>query len=113
MYTSIIRYIYVIIVGVFFCAGSVSADSQLEWQEKVDRAVIEKMDGEELDFLVLFEEQADLSLAGTLKTKLEKGTFVYETLREVFERTQPPVVAILEELRRTRPFWLMGLEHLR
>ena len=24
-----------------------------------------------------------------------------------------PVVAILEELRRTRPFWLMGLEHLK
>jgi serine protease AprX len=110
VYSSIIRYIYVIIVGVLFCAGSVSADSQLKWQEKVDRAVIEKIDGEELDFLVFFEEQADLSFAGTLKTKLDKGTFVFETLRDVAERTQPPVVAILEERgAEYRRFWAANM----
>src|ERR1035438_2019909 len=47
--------------------------------------------------LIVFEEQADLSGAANLPTKLEKGQFVYNALRAVAERTQAPMRKLLQE----------------
>ena len=42
-------------------------------------------------------EQADLSGAANLPTKLEKGQYVYNALRAVAERTQAPMRKMLQE----------------
>ncbi len=47
--------------------------------------------------LIVFEEQADLSGAASLPTKLEKGRYVYNALRAVAERTQAPIRKLLKE----------------
>jgi subtilisin family serine protease len=49
--------------------------------DKLSPWVIEKTaNGEEAEFLVVMEDQADLSLADSLETKEEKGRYVFETL---------------------------------
>lgn len=68
------------------------------WQTKVDPWVLETATQGETEFIVFLAEQADLSGAASLKTKLEKGTYVYQRLTEVAARTQPPVLAALESL---------------
>jgi serine protease AprX len=47
--------------------------------------------------LIVFEEQADLSGAANLPTKLQKGQYVYNALRAVAERTQAPMRKLLQE----------------
>ena len=47
--------------------------------------------------LIVFSEQADLSGAANLKTKLEKGQYVYNALRAVAERTQAPMRKMLQD----------------
>ncbi|HZQ23486.1 MAG TPA: S8 family serine peptidase [Terriglobales bacterium] len=47
--------------------------------------------------LVVLREQADLRPAATLTTKLEKGRFVFETLRSTADRSQAPIRAFLEQ----------------
>lgn len=47
--------------------------------------------------LIMFSEQADLSGAASLPTKLEKGRYVYNALRAVAERTQAPMRKMLQE----------------
>lgn len=52
--------------------------------------------GEQAEFLVLLADQADLSAADRLPTKLEKGRFVYKTLYETAQATQAPIVTWLQ-----------------
>lgn len=47
--------------------------------------------------LIVFAEQADVSAADKLPTKLEKGLYVYNALRAVAERTQAPMRKMLQE----------------
>jgi hypothetical protein len=47
--------------------------------------------------LIVFSEQADLSGAANLPTKLEKGRYVYNALRAVAERSQAPMRKLLQE----------------
>ena len=47
--------------------------------------------------LIVFGEQADLSGAANLPTKLEKGRYVYNALRMVAERSQAPMRKVLQE----------------
>ena len=47
--------------------------------------------------LIVLTEQADLSGAASLPTKLEKGQYVYNTLRTFAERTQAPIRKMLEQ----------------
>jgi subtilisin family serine protease len=47
--------------------------------------------------LIVLSEQADLSGADNLPTKLEKGQYVYAKLREVAERTQAPIRKMLQD----------------
>lgn len=110
MLTSIVRYISVAIAGLLMASVAAAAEATLTWRDKVDSGVLEKVRPGGLDFLVLLEEQADLSAAAELGSKLEKGTFVFETLREVANRTQPPIVEILErESADYKRFWAANM----
>ena len=44
----------------------------------------------------MLSEQADVSAATQLKTKLQKVTYVYQTLKAVAARTQAPIRQYLE-----------------
>jgi len=68
------------------------------WQAKVDPWVLETSAQGETEFLIFLTEQADLSGAANLPTKLEKGRYVLERLNEVAQRTQPGVIAALKKL---------------
>lgn len=52
--------------------------------------------GTQAEYTVVLADQADLSGAAALKTKLEKGRFVYETLYRKAQETQGPILADLQ-----------------
>ena len=52
--------------------------------------------GAEAEFLVVLTEQADLSGAARLHTKVEKGRYVYDTLWYTAQTSQAPLLAWLE-----------------
>ena len=97
------------ISSLFLLCGSLLAD----WQEKVDPWVLDQFVLEssgESEFLIVLVEQADLSAARALPTKLAKGTYVFETLRATAEGSQ---AEILDELDRAgiehRSFWIANM----
>lgn len=62
-------------------------------QSKVNPVLLERLQTEEqTEMMVILTEQADLSGASALPTKVEKTTFVYNALKEVADRTQPPLL---------------------
>lgn len=84
--------------------------AQHAWVQKVDPWVLETAAGQETEFLLYLSEQADLSGARTLPTKLEKGIYVYEQLTAVARRTQPAVIAALQaEGVAYRPYWVANM----
>ncbi len=62
------------------------------------RVMTETENGKTTEALVVLTEQADLRPAANLQTKVEKGTFVVNTLREVANRTQAPILRMLDSL---------------
>ncbi len=64
---------------------------------KVEPLVLEEISARgQTDYFIWMTEKADLSPAYSLKTKLEKGRFVYETLVATAERTQKDLRAYLD-----------------
>ncbi|HHM21913.1 MAG TPA: peptidase S8, partial [Bacteroidetes bacterium] len=67
------------------------------WQQKVDADLLNKTaDGAAVDFLIVLRQQADLSAARFLTSKNEKATYVFEQLRHTAQRTQAPLIGILQ-----------------
>jgi len=58
--------------------------------------------GQQAEFFVVLGDQADLSVAANLRTKVEKGRFVFQTLFNKAQTTQGPILQWLRE---------RGLEH--
>src|SRR5262249_6438866 len=44
--------------------------------------------GQQAEFMVVLADQADLNAAATMRTKTEKGRYVYDTLRNKSQTTQ-------------------------
>lgn len=64
--------------------------------QKIDDVVLAALSEQgSASFIVLLAEQADLSRAGQLRSKEEKGRFVFATLRETAERSQAGLLADL------------------
>lgn len=61
------------------------------------RVLSETANGGSTEAIVVLRAQADLSAADGLRTKLEKGRFVVNALREVANRTQGPIINLLHE----------------
>lgn len=85
----------------------------LDWRAKVDPLVLEETaqaGAGESEFILVMAEQADLSGAAGLDTKLEKGTFVYQRLTEVAAISQAPVIALLKQSQAIyRSYWVANL----
>ena len=58
--------------------------------------------GQQAEFLIVLADQADVSAAAALPTKSEKGSYVYDALRNKSQATQGPILQLLRE---------RGLEH--
>jgi hypothetical protein len=82
--------------------------------EKIDPRLLALPPGEEIDFLLVLGEQADLSQAAEVRDPKERRRFVYERLRAAAASTQAPM---LERLRArgldARPLWIANLVHVR
>lgn len=65
--------------------------------------------GGEAEFLVVLSEQADLRGADLLNTRIEKGRYVVDRLREVAARTQGPLELALKAAGAPRqPFYVVN-----
>ncbi|HLA99611.1 MAG TPA: S8 family serine peptidase [Anaerolineales bacterium] len=99
-----------LLAAVFAAGGSASLASPTAWQAKVDPWVQSTASQVESEFLVFLSEQADLSGASGLKTKGEKGQYVFEQLSATAKRTQAPVLAVLEAHGVAhQPFWVANM----
>ncbi len=89
-------------------AGSIAAAP--DWQEKVDPWILNTSASRPTEFLVYLSEQADLSLADQLPTKLEKATYVYQTLSRLATKTQAPVIrALAAQGAEYRSYWVANM----
>ncbi|MCZ6507380.1 MAG: S8 family serine peptidase [Acidobacteria bacterium] len=89
----------------------VCVDASVEWAEKVDPWVIETLERQgKAEFLVFLQDQADLSAAKGLGSKVEKGRFVFDQLTAAAERSQPAVLAEIAGRRlEHRSYWVATL----
>ncbi|HNB52101.1 MAG TPA: S8 family serine peptidase, partial [Anaerolineales bacterium] len=108
-----LTFLLVLAIATGSLAGALSYQraAAAAWREKVDPWVLQTAtDQSQTEFLVFLTEQADLSATETMKTKLEKGTYVYETLSTLAERTQKPVIDQLEALNvEYKPYWVANM----
>lgn len=88
-------------------SSAVGALGAEDAEPRIDPAVLEAADRGPTEVMVLLRQQADLREAVRFRNKTEKGTFVFQRLREVAEQTQGP---LLQELRAQgadhRAFWI-------
>lgn len=100
----------VAIVSLTWDERSQNASAQVTgWQQKVDPLVLTAAAAGPTEFLVALTQQADLSGAATLKSKPEKGRYVFDTLTAVAAQTQPGITSQLDLLGASyRRFWIVN-----
>jgi serine protease AprX len=82
-----------------------------QWQQKVEEWVLQETeDQDEVEFLVVLREQADLGKIDRQLSKEEKGAIVYKLLTEVALRTQPALINDLQAAGVAyRSFWISNM----
>ena len=79
-------------------AGLISLGWTADSGSKIaSRVLAETTNGGSTEALVVLTQQADLSPAYTLNSKLEKGYFVVNALKTVAGRTQGPIIQLLQQ----------------
>lgn len=69
------------------------------WKSKVDESLLAKLEqGQSTDFLIVLQNQANLNQAKSLKTKEQKGTFVFNHLKDLATKSQQDVIQLLGKL---------------
>ncbi len=67
-------------------------------QAKIEQQVLDELAAKgQTDFIIVMKDQADLSATSSMKTKVEKGDFVYNTLRVTADRTQKGLRTYLDK----------------
>ncbi len=90
-------------------AVSAPAFGLLDWQAKIEAGLLDQAAQGPVEVLIYLEQQADLSAAYQLATKLEKGAWVYQQLTSVAAASQPAAIAALELLgAEHRAFWIVN-----
>ncbi len=85
-----------VVAAVVLCFGLMAPAQTNSTAKIAPRVMAETANGHSTEALVVLTEQADLRPAAGLQTKQEKGTFVFNTLREVANRTQAPILRMLD-----------------
>ena len=89
---------------------SESRSNQTSWTDKVAPEVLVAAQSGEVEYLVILREQASLIQARLLKSKEEKGAFVYETLTSFANINQKPLRRALDALRADyQAFWVTNM----
>ena len=111
MFKNVYRLLAVISVLSILLAGAVAPVSAVPWKDKVDPWVLHTASAGRYRVPgIPLTTQADLSQANALSTKLEKGTYVYQTLASFAERTQSPLITELDKLGvEYRPYWIANM----
>lgn len=88
---------------------------QENWKDKVAPSLLEKADrGTKVSFIVLLEEQADLSQTPRAASKEEKGQYVFQKLRETAAHSQQTAIRILKEHQTPyQAFYIINAIHSR
>ena len=80
------------------------------WRAKVDPWVLDTASEGETEFIVFLTEQANVSGAEALTSKVEKGRFVFEALTQTADATQGPVLKALQTAGvEYRPYWITNM----
>jgi uncharacterized repeat protein (TIGR01451 family) len=80
-----------------------------DWPARVDGWVLQHAAAGPVEFIVTLREQADLSGAAQLQTKLEKSESVYRQLTETAARTQPALLKALQAAGVPfKPFYIVN-----
>ena len=89
------KVLYTCIFSILF----ISLNAQT-WQQKIDPELLDKFEnGDKIECIILFNEKADVSAAKFLKTKEEKGYFVFNELKRVADASQKNAISILENTK--------------
>ena len=80
------------------------------WEEKISPNLMQKaIQGEALDFIVLLNNQQDVSNAKNLKTKDGRANFVFQKLKQNAKHYQKNIINILNQTQATyRPFYIIN-----
>ena len=82
-------------------------DNEKLFLQKSKTDLITALQNGRSEFWIVFNEQADVSGAKQLKTKEEKGQFVFDKLTRLASRTQIPFIALLNRKGvKYQPFWI-------
>src|ERR1700687_6034343 len=100
--------------SVFFVLSLLSAAGGLastpHWQDKVQPSVLAAARAGSVPFIVFMKEKADLSGAANLRTKVERGYWVYDQLNRIADRSQQEIIAILEAQEMVyQRFWIANM----
>jgi serine protease AprX len=104
----------VLVITQIGSTGTAPAASITSWGSKVDPWVLGTAAAGQTEFLVYLNEQADLSGAARLSTKLEKGQYVYQRLSETAARAQKSLLAFLKSQGADyRSYWIANMVWVR
>ena len=95
-----------ILILVIFSTTIVVAQSQ-DWKQKINPTLWQNAKKAKAECLIVMREQADVSVAELLDTKLQKGIFVTNTLKQLAEKSQRKVkLTLLEAKAEFRSFYV-------
>jgi hypothetical protein len=95
-------------IWVLVSGTSAAGDRRAEALDKIEPLILEKLaTSDQTDFFIWMAERADLSAAYRLRTKEQRGRFVYEMLLETAEHSQRGLRQYLDSLGvEYRPFYI-------
>ncbi|MEM6724421.1 MAG: S8 family serine peptidase [Bacteroidota bacterium] len=90
--------ILTLIFGLFLFSAFIPSGDD-DWRSKIDDPILEYFESsdEPIDFLVVLEKQADLSYAQQLRSKSEKGEWVFKQLQQTAQESQVDLLRWLNQ----------------
>src|ERR1700729_3399074 len=96
--------------GFAFLAPVASASDSSVAGKISARLLFETADGGKAEALVVLAEQADLTGAASLRTKLEKGRYVFQALQSVAQTSQASLASLLQQRGIPfQPFYIVNM----
>lgn len=97
----------IMLLGMSWTVRPISA---IDWEQKVDPVLLNLQRAESAEFLIILDQQADLSHIPDHWTKEQKGQAVYDALTTIAHETQPAVLAQLGRAQLdAQPFWITNM----
>ncbi len=90
--------------------GIATGQTGPQWNRKISASLLEKTSaGQSVPFIIILSEQADVSDAKQLDTKIEKATYVFSTLRDHAVQSQKELIAFLKNKNITyQSLWIVN-----